>query len=283
MRRIFVFGSNTEGRHGKGAALEAKQKYGAIQGQARGLQGDSYAIVTKDLSKGMRSIPLESIATEVKQFIDFARRNRNIDFIVSPIGCGLAGYSPSEIAPMFRYAPSNVDLPDQFVEILQPLEFTIAATGHRPDKLGREYEYEGPYSNMLLSEFTKILVQYEPSCIITGMALGVDTLWVLAGMTLGIPFIAAVPFEGQETKWLDESKEMYWNILNHPLCNQVVKVCEPGYAGWKMQKRNVWMIDHSDLLVSVWDGTDGGTANCCKAADKCGRQRINIDPIKMFN
>lgn len=157
-------------------------------------------------------------------------------------------------------------------------DLIIAVTGHRPHKLGNEYDYEGPYSNYLIDQFTWILQEYKPKEIITGLALGVDTLWVLSGMLQGISFRAAIPFEGQEKMWPPRSQEMYWNILNHPLCLQKVYVSEPGYSAAKMLKRNEWMVDKCGLLVSVWDGSDGGTANCCRFADKVGRRRINIDP-----
>jgi len=115
---IFVFGSNTEGRHGKGAALEARRHWGAIYGQARGLQGQSYAIVTKDLSRGQRSIPLDAIAAEVREFLYFASLHPEHTFKVAAIGCGLAGYLPSEIAPMFTNRTPNVELPALFLNHL---------------------------------------------------------------------------------------------------------------------------------------------------------------------
>ena len=125
MREIFVFSSNTEGRHGKGLALEARQKHGAIYGQARGFQGNSYAIVTKDLSKGIRSIPLDNIAYEVKVLLEVATSNSLWTFNVPPIGCGLAGYKPEEIAPMFKDAPPNVKLCEVFLNVLNKNSGTI--------------------------------------------------------------------------------------------------------------------------------------------------------------
>lgn len=118
MANIFVFGSNTEGRHSKGAALEAKLRHGAIYGRARGPQGYSYAIVTKDLSKGIRSIPLSEIQREVEVFIKYAGFLACDTFNVTPIGCGLAGYTPEEIAPMFKDASPNVFLPKEFLGVL---------------------------------------------------------------------------------------------------------------------------------------------------------------------
>lgn len=110
MKTIFVFGSNTEGRHGKGMALEAVKFYGAKYGCARGLQGSSYAIVTKDLRKGVRSISLAEIEKEVKELLAFAKLHPELTFHVANLGCGLAGYLPKEIKPMFKGASSNVKL-----------------------------------------------------------------------------------------------------------------------------------------------------------------------------
>ena len=115
---IFVFGSNREGRHGKGAALEAFREYGAIYGQAEGLQGRSYAIVTKELRSGHPPVTLKDVAESVQHFLEFATIHRDLRFHVTPIGCGLAGFHPRQIAPLFRDAPPNVELPPAFQEIL---------------------------------------------------------------------------------------------------------------------------------------------------------------------
>lgn len=106
---VFVFGSNLAGRHGKGAALTARRLYGAKQGQGKGLQGDSYAIPTKGYD--MEVLELPTIARHVRRFIQFAQHNRNLTFNVTRIGCGLAGYTEAEIAPMFLDAPTNCHLP----------------------------------------------------------------------------------------------------------------------------------------------------------------------------
>lgn len=108
-KSIFVFGSNLAGKHGKGAALFAKQNYGAIYGQGVGLQGNSYAIPTKD--KSLNQLPLKEIEFYVKQFIRFAKEHPEYIFNLTRIGCGLAGYKDSQIAPMFKYAPPNVIKP----------------------------------------------------------------------------------------------------------------------------------------------------------------------------
>ncbi len=113
---VFVFGSNLAGRHGKGAALWARQHRGAIYGQGAGPQGNAYAIPTKD--RHLRVLPLPAIQAHVADFLDYARQRPGIAFELTPIGCGLAGYRPDQIAPMFSHAPANVRLPDVFRAVL---------------------------------------------------------------------------------------------------------------------------------------------------------------------
>ncbi len=118
MKEIFVFGSNLAGRHGKGAALCAVKEHDAIYGQGSGLQGNSYAIPTKN--KELYTLNTWAINYYVSKFILFAWNNPDLHFNVTPIGCGLAGYEPKDIAPMFREALSlpNVKLPKEFLEVL---------------------------------------------------------------------------------------------------------------------------------------------------------------------
>ena len=119
---IFVFGSNTEGRHGRGAALTAKTKFGAKQGQSEGLQGQSYAIVTKDLAKGERSDlngynGLDFIDKQIGELIAFAYKNPNFKFYVAKIGTVLAGWTIKEIGEIWNnqgILPNNIILPKEF-------------------------------------------------------------------------------------------------------------------------------------------------------------------------
>lgn len=109
---IFVFGSNLAGRHGAGSALEAVKNHGAIYGLGYGLQGDSYAIPTKDAN--LERLSLLEIQEHVYVFLRFARHKPDWTFQLVAIGCGLAGFKPEQIAPMFKYAPLNVIKPDCF-------------------------------------------------------------------------------------------------------------------------------------------------------------------------
>src|SRR5215208_746954 len=98
---IFVFGSNAKGIHGKGSALIAKQLFGAIQGQAEGLQGKSYAIITKKDWRIEKSSSLEEIYQGIKDFLIYASYNQDKIFLVSKLGSSLAGYTINEIKTLF--------------------------------------------------------------------------------------------------------------------------------------------------------------------------------------
>lgn len=115
-REIFVFGSNLAGRHGKGAALHALRYYGAVYGQGEGMQGNSYAIPTKD--RELKTLPLKVIRKNVEAFLFYAACTPDLTFILTPIGCGLAGLKYKQVAPMFKEAPSNVIIPNEFKEYL---------------------------------------------------------------------------------------------------------------------------------------------------------------------
>lgn len=103
---VFVFGSNRLGVHDGGAAATAVVKFGAIYGQAGGLQGQSYAINTMD--------GFEVMTEQVARFIEFARGHLELTFYVTEIGCGIAGYSTEEVTPLFKGVPRNVVLPKAF-------------------------------------------------------------------------------------------------------------------------------------------------------------------------
>jgi len=106
---VFCFGSNLRGAHGRGAALFAKRYRGAVYGQGIGHHGNSYAIPTKD--EFIKTLPLSRIETYVYDFMDYARAHPEMTFEVSRVGCGLAGYKDSDIAPLFNGAPENCILP----------------------------------------------------------------------------------------------------------------------------------------------------------------------------
>lgn len=116
---IFVFGSNLSGHHKSGAAKAAMEKFGAVWGIGSGLQGQSYAIPTT-------SGNIETIKTYVDKFIEFAKANKNLTFLVTRIGCGHVGFKDEDIAPLFQEAlgVSNILLPKSFADLIEP-EFTF--------------------------------------------------------------------------------------------------------------------------------------------------------------
>ena len=107
--QIFVFGSNIPGLHGKGAAKFAVQHYGAVYGQGEGLQGRSYALPTK--RRWNQALTLAEVKRSVTRFVKFAQDHPELQFFVTRVGCGLAGFTDEYIAPMFVDAPLNCDLP----------------------------------------------------------------------------------------------------------------------------------------------------------------------------
>lgn len=116
---IFVFGSNRQGRHGKGAAKYAEDHWGAIYGRGEGRQGMAYALPTKQ--EPYTTLRLEEIQDHVETFLKYARRHQRFKFLITEIGCGLAGYSPKYIAPLFVNAPSNCVFTDSFRVVLDRL------------------------------------------------------------------------------------------------------------------------------------------------------------------
>ena len=118
---VFVFGSNLAGRHGKGSALVAKERFGAKYGVAKGRQGQSYAIPTKDgrpgtpaLADPRATLPLPVIRVEIDRFIQYASMHPQEQFFVVRVGCSLAAHSDADIAPLFATAPENCSFPENW-------------------------------------------------------------------------------------------------------------------------------------------------------------------------
>jgi hypothetical protein len=147
---VFVFGSNTEGRHGAGAAKTAIDKFGAKYGQARGLQGQSYGIVTKDLSKGKRSIPLDDVLKEINELMKFAKLNPDKKFYVTKLGTQLAGYSIENIKNLFSEINSGLFMAGIPKNVILPKDFEVRDTkGQITLKNGKTYDYSKINSRML--------------------------------------------------------------------------------------------------------------------------------------
>jgi len=136
----------------------------------------------------------------------------------------------------------------------------IAVTGHRPDKLGG---YKNEQAHKAIRRHMRDFLEAAPDgelVLISGGALGIDQFWIEVGLFLQLPVIAALPFEGYDSKWPDFSRKKYKKLLDR--CDEVRYICEPGYDPVKLQKRNEWMVDECHVLAAYFNGSPGGTRNC---------------------
>lgn len=160
----------------------------------------------------------------------------------------------------------------------------IAITGHRPNKLDNDYDLVSDRTQVIKAQIVKAVLDQintiedkKNLVLISGMALGIDTLFAEIAINLSVPFVAAIPCLGHSAKWSQKSKDRYQRILNSHLCT-VYHVTGQPYTNYCMSVRNEWMVDSCDLLIAVWDGSAGGTRNCIQYALKVGKPIIYITP-----
>lgn len=156
----------------------------------------------------------------------------------------------------------------------------LAITGHRPPKIGG-YDPTAPLRVAVRAAIRKHLLEFKPEKGISGMALGVDQDFAEECHALDIPFVAAVPFKGQEGAWPEAARAHYDYLLG--LAETVVVVRGGGFAAWKMQERNKWMVDRCSHLLAVWDGSSGGTANCVEYAKSQSKPITRINPKELLH
>lgn len=167
----------------------------------------------------------------------------------------------------------------------------VSVTGHRPDKLGREYNYKGPITNFLVRTLEHYIETHDITDWYQGMAIGFDQISALVAIRKKLRLHAAIPFEGQESMWPQSSQQLYHKILSKIEKEDIHILFGKGYTGWKMQKRNEWMVnqltDPNDELIGCWNGTNGGTKNCLNYAVLKGLNPLIINPdtykIKPYN
>lgn len=147
----------------------------------------------------------------------------------------------------------------------------VSATGHRPHKLGG-------YGDDVFERLTRLamvaLRRLEPFHVISGMALGWDQAVAMAAARLSIPYTAACPFEDMHVKWPEHAKHRF--IWLHEQAQHVEYVSPGDYAPWKMQARNIWMVNRADKMLALWDGSVGGTENCLDHALLMGVPMVNV-------
>lgn len=151
-------------------------------------------------------------------------------------------------------------------------ELIVCGTGHRPKKLKGGYSQETYFSLVGLCRWA--LEKLKPSVVITGGALGFDQALAQASLDLGIPYDIYIPFEGFDSMWPIESQNRLKTLM--ATARKVLFICEPGYEAWKMQRRNEAMVQASQYVLCLWNGTPGGTNNCVQYAHKEGKKLGNL-------
>lgn len=228
MNTIFVFGSNLAGRHGKGAAYSAARYFGAETGVGTGLTGKSYAIPTKD--EELHTLPLHTIHQHVADFLSFASNNQEKKFLITRIGCGLAGYQDSEIAPFFLYPPSNCDLPGIW------LRNVLKQTTNRVIVAGSRTFLDYPRLESVLDH---ILIRLHDVEIVSGGARGADSLGERYALSRNLALLR-MPAD--------------WDRFGKS-------------AGYQ---RNMMMARYATHLVAFWDRKSNGTEHMIRTAKECG-------------
>jgi uncharacterized phage-like protein YoqJ len=153
------------------------------------------------------------------------------------------------------------------------LRLTVA--GHRPPKVGG-YRIPNPVFTAVVKAMDEMLMQLRPEVIYTGMALGVDQWAAALAHDNDIPFIAAIPMDGYDSRWPEESQRQYRDLL--ALAHEIV-VVSPGipYRPELMAIRNTWMVTRSDAVMAVWNGSPGsGTSSCIVTAQHLGKQIYRV-------
>lgn len=154
----------------------------------------------------------------------------------------------------------------------------VCVTGHR-NLYG--YDLSNEKWMYLKEKLKKILKEIGCTHAYCGMALGVDTIFAQAVLELkesgfDIQLLCAVPCSNQECKWPKKAQERYHDILSK--ADDVIMVHDGTYTNDCMQKRNEYMVDHSDIVIAVWDGSSSGTLNCIKYAQKQNKYIMRICP-----
>lgn len=163
----------------------------------------------------------------------------------------------------------------------------IAFTGHRPDKLpdgyGKNEKLRDFIEECLCKKLDSLDYGLSHIKVITGGAIGIDQIAANAALCCKyyggdyeeqVHVVIAEPFKFFWQKWPPQTVEDYFDLRHR--VDDFFQVCEPGYAPWKMQKRNEYMVDNCDELWAYWDGSDGGTKNCIDYAKKKGVKIRNL-------
>lgn len=190
-----------------------------------------------------------------------------------------------------NFNKNETNLDEWVIEKLEKLKDQLknkhcSFTGHRPDKIGG-YNENNPITFKIKKELFKnieSLINKGVHTFICGGALGVDT-WAaeivleLKKKYFWISLWIASPFPSQPSQWPIHALNRYEHILNK--ANKVIQVSNDPYSSYKMQLRNEWMVDNSEILIAVWDGSKSGTMNCVKYAQSKHKEIIQLNPKEL--
>jgi uncharacterized phage-like protein YoqJ len=157
-----------------------------------------------------------------------------------------------------------------------PRDAVIGVTGHRPSRLWGDSKID------ILAGIRATFRECKPTMVNIGMAIGFDTLVAKTCIQMHIPFVAYIPFEGQENKWSNDDQKKYRDYLEH--AETIICVSKGGYSAQKMMLRNLEIVDNSQGLLAYWDeARQGGTWNAIQAADEINLPIYNLRPdVKSF-
>ena len=158
----------------------------------------------------------------------------------------------------------------------------LGITGHRPHKLGG-YNDTTNRSQQIKLILRKAFLQGKPSCVVSGMALGVDQWAAEVALDLGIKVLALIPCKGQDCKWPTSSQKQYAELMDKITAagGSIEYVSQDTYSPSCMHERNKRIVKYSTSILAVWDGTWGGTGSCVRLAKQAGKSIIVIHPTTL--
>ena len=148
----------------------------------------------------------------------------------------------------------------------------VSFTGHR---LIGGYNYPNPTYNKVYKKTERLLKELNPELALSGFAIGYDQIAAYICHKLQIPFKAIIPFPNQELKWPEQAQKTYHKLLN--LASEKIIVSPGPYSAHKLQIRNQYLVDNCDILITYFEGTDGGTKNCLEYAKSKNKEIIYIN------